>query len=377
MVKAAQRIYWGLFMRKSACRLLLAATAFFLSLSLPSFADATIPTEDIAGSADNALAKRYEGSFIVSYDKQAFTDFRVPLSPLKRSEDTEARDSSNNTVHRPERKIDVEGALTRLVYIAPQGRSPLEVLRNYQDVVEEAGGAVEFECKTEECGGDAGRAAYGGGGKMSLTQNFFYDTDIKDKELSTGACAVTSRITNQRYFSARVPQDAGDAWVTVQTYSVVPGNYCTALKDRTVAIVHVVEPKPRDKKMVLVEAAEMANAIDLDGSIALYGIFFDTDKTDLKPESQPTLKEIATLLSANPQLAVLVVGHTDSQGKFDYNLDLSSRRAAAVKAALVSAHGTDANRIATAGAGMMAPVASNATEDGRAKNRRVVLVKAN
>jgi outer membrane protein OmpA-like peptidoglycan-associated protein len=153
--------------------------------------------------------------------------------------------------------------------------------------------------------------------------------------------------------------------------------YCDALKGRTVAIVHVLEPKGRDRKMVVVEAKEMQSAIDVDGSIALYGIYFDTDKAELKPESAPTLKEIAGLMAAEPKLAVLVVGHTDSQGSFDYNLDLSARRAAAVKAALVSGHGVDANRLATAGAGMMAPVATNATDEGRAKNRRVALVKAN
>lgn len=364
-------------MRIRILRALLFAGSIVLSASQPSFSDATIPTDDTPGSADHPLSKRYEGSFIVSYEQQAYTDFSVPLAPLKRSDNPDERDKKNNSVFRPERSVDVEGALTRLVYVMPEGRSPLEVLRNYEDVAETAGGTVEFECKAEDCGGDATRAAYGGGNKMSLTQHFFYDTDIKDPELSTGSCAVTSKISDQRFFSARIPQEAGDAWITVQTYTVVPGNYCTALKDRTVAIVHVLEPMERDKKMVLVEAKEMQNAIDLDGSIALYGIYFDTDKTDLKPESDPTQKEIAALLSNNPNLAILVVGHTDSQGKFDYNLDLSARRATAVKNALISKHGADGKRIATAGAGMMAPVATNDTEEGRAKNRRVVLVKAN
>jgi len=74
---------------------------------------------------------------------------------------------------------------------------------------------------------------------------------------------------------------------------------------------------------------------------------------------------------------VLVVGHTDNQGSYEYNLDLSAKRANAVKAALVSSHGVDAKRLTAAGAGMMAPVATNDSEEGRAKNRRVVLVKAN
>lgn len=365
-------------MRISVFRAALAAAAAFLvAFSQPALADATVPTQDIPGAADNALAKRYEGSFIVSYEKLSYTDFRVPLSPLKRSEDDDERDRNNNRVYRPERSVEIEGALTRIVYVLPEGRSPLEVLRNYQDVVAEAGGQTMFECKRKECGGEAGGAAYGGGGDMSLTQYFFYDFDIKDEDFSNGACAVTSNIGDQRFFAAKVPQDGRDTWVTVQTYQMIDDLYCKALSGRTVAIVHVLEPKGRDRKMVVVEAGEMESAIDVDGSIALYGIYFDTDKAELKPESEPTLKEIAALMAGNPALAVLVVGHTDSQGAFDYNLDLSARRAAAVKAALVAQHGVDANRLATAGAGMMAPVATNATDEGRAKNRRVALVKAN
>ena len=113
------------------------------------------------------------------------------------------------------------------------------------------------------------------------------------------------------------------------------------------------------------------------GSISLYGIFFDTDKTDIKPQSEPTLKEIAKLMTGSPEMSVIVVGHTDNQGAFDYNLDLSSRRAQAVKAELTSKYGIGPERLIAAGAGMMAPVASNDDEAGRAKNRRVVLVKAN
>ena len=343
----------------------------------PALADATEPTADIEGAADSKLAKRYEGSFIVSYEKSAFTDFNVPLSPLVASTDADAVDSMNNHIFAPEKVAEVEGALTRIAYVLPPERSPLEVLRNYQDVVKEAGGEVLFECKKEECGGAADRSSSGGGGDMSLLMYFFHESDLKDEAFSNGACAQTSGINDQRYFSAKVPQADGDAYVTVQTYTMIDDLYCKALNGRTVAVVHVLEPKPRDKKMVVIEAKEMADSLTAQGSISLYGIFFDTDKTELKPESKPTLTEIAKLLTDDPKLAVIVVGHTDSQGKFDYNLDLSSRRATAVKEALVAQFGIDGGRLTAAGAGMMAPVASNDDEAGRAKNRRVVLVKAN
>lgn len=353
------------------------ATLVLSSSTTLSFADATIPKKDISGAKDNPLVKRYEGSLIVSYEKSAFTDFTVPLSPLKASADPDARDKNNNRVFAPDQKREVEGALTRVAYVLPEGRSPLEVLRNYQDVVEAAGGEVLFECKKEECGGDDSRATSGGGGKMSLAMFFVGEADLKDADFSNGKCALTSSISDQRFFSAKVPQSQGDAYVTVQTFSLIDDLYCKALNGRTVALVHVLEPKGRDKKMVVVEAAKMADSLSATGSISLYGIYFDTDKASIKPESEPTLKEIATLLANEPKMAVIVVGHTDSQGPFDHNIDLSSRRAQAVKAALSSQYGIDSGRLTSAGAGMMAPVASNDNEDGRAKNRRVVLVKAN
>jgi outer membrane protein OmpA-like peptidoglycan-associated protein len=111
------------------------------------------------------------------------------------------------------------------------------------------------------------------------------------------------------------------------------------------------------------------------GHVALYGIYFDHDKSDVKPESAPTLAEIAKFLKAEPKLSLYVVGHTDSVGTYDYNMALSARRAAAVVKELTGKHGIAAAPLKPAGTGPLAPVAPNDTEDGRAKNRRVELVK--
>ena len=129
--------------------------------------------------------------------------------------------------------------------------------------------------------------------------------------------------------------------------------------------------------MVVVKASDMAKQIDASGRIALYGLFFDTDKAEVKPESNPTLTEIAALLNSNPKLSILIVGHTDNQGAYDYNLDLSRRRADAVVKALVAGFKADGRRLRPAGVGMLAPAAPNDAEDGRAKNRRVEIVKLN
>lgn len=339
-----------------------------------ALSDATEPTEDIAGAKDTELVKRYEGSFVVSYERSSYTDFVAPLGPLKLDESGK-RDSSNNRFYAPETSVELEGALTRLAYVMPPDRSPLEVLRNYEDEVTAAGGEVLFECKREECGGDETRSSSGGGSDMSLMMHFVHEADLTDEAFSNGACALTSKIGDQRYFTATIPVDEAQATLTVQTFQLIDTGYCEALNGRTVALVHVLEPKARERKMVAVKAEEMAISIGETGRIALYGILFDTDKADLKPESDPALKEIAALLATDPALSVLIVGHTDSQGAYDYNLDLSARRAKAVVEALSATHGTDPGRIQPAGAGMMAPVASNDTPEGQARNRRVEVVK--
>jgi outer membrane protein OmpA-like peptidoglycan-associated protein len=353
---------------------LLFSALLVVAAHAPAFADATIPTKDIAGAKDNPLIKRYEGSFIVSYEQLAFTDFKVPLSPLER---IDRRDRMNNWLFVPKKEVELEGARTRITYFVPADRSPLEVLRNYEDVVKAAGGEVLFACKGEACGGDPNRSSAGGGGESSLMMYFVVESQLKDATFSNGACALASNIDDQRFFAAKIPQSSGDAYVTVHTFQVSDTSYCKAFNGRTVAVVHILEPKPRERKMVVVKADEMARTIGSTGRVALYGIFFDYDKADLKAESAPTLVEIAQLLKSDPKLAVLIVGHTDNQGGYDYNIELSRRRADAVVKALVANHGADAKRLRGAGVGMLAPAASNDGEEGRAKNRRVEIVKLN
>ncbi len=127
-------------------------------------------------------------------------------------------------------------------------------------------------------------------------------------------------------------------------------------------------------RMVVVSAAEINKGLATEGKIALYGILFDFNKSTIKPESRPTLDEIAKFLKANPAQNVYVIGHTDNVGGFESNMQLSNSRAAAVVADLSRTYGIAAGRMIASGVGLQAPVASNATEEGRAKNRRVELL---
>ncbi len=107
--------------------------------------------------------------------------------------------------------------------------------------------------------------------------------------------------------------------------------------------------------------------------MALY-LNFDTDKATLRPDAQPTLAEVRKLLAENPALRLAVEGHTDNAGTPAHNQQLSEARARAVVAALADA-GPPADRLQAAGFGQTRPVADNATEAGRAQNRRVELVQ--
>ncbi len=129
------------------------------------------------------------------------------------------------------------------------------------------------------------------------------------------------------------------------------------------------------KQEVVADAAAMGNDINATGHVSVYGIFFDTAKSTIKPESDAAISEIAKLLKNNGSLKLYVVGHTDNVGSFDANMKLSKDRADAVVKVLTGKHGIAAARLKPHGVSSLAPVTSNDTEEGKAKNRRVELVK--
>lgn len=128
-------------------------------------------------------------------------------------------------------------------------------------------------------------------------------------------------------------------------------------------------------QQVVADAKSMMSDIQTKGSASVYGIYFDFNKADIKPESEPAIKEIAKLLQENKGLKLYVVGHTDNVGSLDYNMKLSKARADAVVKELTTKYKISSDRLKSFGVASLAPVASNDTEDGRAKNRRVELVK--
>lgn len=126
---------------------------------------------------------------------------------------------------------------------------------------------------------------------------------------------------------------------------------------------------------IAVGAPDMRNKLMTEGKIVSYGIYFDVNKDQVKPQSYPSLKEIAAILKENPEIKITIVGHTDADGADASNLDLSGRRAAAVKNELVKSFGIEASRMETTGKGESQPVAPNDKPANKALNRRVEFIK--
>ena len=137
--------------------------------------------------------------------------------------------------------------------------------------------------------------------------------------------------------------------------------------------VWIIEPKAMAQEVVG-NAEAFAGDIESSGHAAVYGIYFDTGLSVVKAESGPALVEIAKLLSTKSSLKLRLVGHTDAVSGLEANMKLSQARAEAVLAALTGQHGVAAARVSAHGVGPLAPVETNATEQGRARNRRVELV---
>jgi OmpA-OmpF porin, OOP family len=145
--------------------------------------------------------------------------------------------------------------------------------------------------------------------------------------------------------------------------NVAPRVLVSVLEAAAMATDQIVVPSP----------ADMTKAFGAEGKIALYGVYFDTGRAEVKADSKPTLDNIAALLNAEPKLAVIITGYTDNVGSFESNLLLSKQRAESVVAALVTNYKIPAARLTAFGAGMTGPRAPNIDEAGRSKNRRVEL----
>ena len=210
----------------------------------------------------------------------------------------------------------VEGQFTNIRYQPPTGLttkpSTLQVLRNVENAVKQIGGSVVA--------------------------------------------------TDQSKETLKLSKDGKELWIEVWA-------------DHTGQYILTIVEKAAMAQDIVANADAFADGLKMTGHIAVEGIYFETGKSELKPESAAAIAEVAKLLKGDAGLKLYVVGHTDNVGALEGNMKLSLSRAQSVVQALTKTHSIEAGRISGYGAGPYAPVASNDAEAGRTKNRRVELVK--
>jgi len=218
--------------------------------------------------------------------------------------------------------VNVEGQRYYVQYRIQEGTKPpsqLQIIRNYTNAIKKLGGTVEKE-------------------------------------------------NVEGYAYMKLQKDNTEIWVHIETSVLTDINPYQLNIIQKGEMIQDVVASPEVSDIFAKEIGEK-------GKTAIYGIHFDTNKAEIKPESETALKEVSKLLSQNTGLKLYIVGHTDNVGEFDYNMKLSQARAESVVKELTSKYGVASDRVKPYGVGPLSPVASNKTEEGRAKNRRVELIE--
>ncbi|MDD2904222.1 MAG: OmpA family protein [Syntrophales bacterium] len=217
--------------------------------------------------------------------------------------------------------------------------SPLQITKNYANAVKAQGGEVLYEGKANAAG-------------------------MKNK-------------SGDRLASLKMVKEGKEIWIEIISYDRGHRYQLNAIEkgemkqEVSVTTPQPEAPKPEAKPEPPKE--DLAREIKSKGFATIY-VNFDVDKATIKPESQPTIDHVAQMLKDNPDLNLTIAGHTDGSGTMAHNKTLSENRAQAVLQALVG-RGIATDRLASVGFGQEKPIADNATEAGKAKNRRVELIK--
>lgn len=320
-----------------------------------------LPAKDVKGSKDYPGFKRLTGSEIIWYKESKFDELNIALAKVEFDYDKQE--------FKKTKREKEEGQLTTIYYKLPADSTTLEAVRQYEADLKPAGYETLF---TEE------------NDKLDDGYNRFveqiYPTAKKADQLQY---LHEFNKDEQRYAVLKGKRKEGNA-IYVSIYAFLLNDVSTGFdqlvenhkleKGNVVARVDILETKAMESRMEVVKSDEITSAIDSTGRIAIYGVYFDTDKADIKPESADSIAEIAKAI-AGGKGTYLIVGHTDNEGDLSYNQTLSLKRATAVTAALTSEYKIPAARVIPVGVGMAAPLAPNTDEKGRAKNRRVEIVK--
>jgi len=303
--------------------------------------------QDVSNCEDHPLITRYPGAYIDWCETQEFTNYEVAIGKY----------SGYRNI---DKWIPLEGKVTRIYYVVKGDKTMSEVYQNYRNSIKKAG--FEILVKGLHTQRNVSKEVGGGG--------WIQAAFIKNPLPTTGKINLfhgSSTTGGTSYLAAKLERRTGNIHVVLTGYQYK--------SDEVVFLLDVIEEAPLDDGKIDVDADYIAREIELNGSVALYGIYFDFNKSSIKPESQKTLDAIAEYLKKHPKVSLYVVGHTDMKGSLSYNMKLADSRSEAVVNELVTKYRIAKNRLTGEGVGPLSPKSNNTSETGRKLNRRVELVR--
>lgn len=316
---------------------------------------ATAQEKDKPGARDHEVVGRYAGSVLQNQGVQQHEQIDAPLGPVRRDSAGLQADQS----------LKAEGRLSHYLYWAPAGRSSLEVYRNYEQALKDKGFRIVYGCdQPQQC--------------QQLGLQHYAAQWTEASSTFTGGYNPLSRMDSNgsyppRYLVAQRDTPEGQLYVTLTAREP-----SSTEKERGVGGPYYLQvldvQKMRVDAVKVLDAKAIGSELEQAGKVVFHGVQFDTNSAALRPESQPQLQQMVAALKAQPGARVFIVGHTDNVGGYEHNRALSQRRAQSVVDAL-STQGIDKARLRAAGVANVAPMASNANEAGRARNRRVEMVQ--
>ena len=303
---------------------------------------------DVAGSRDNPLISRFSGSILQYYKVFKWDKYVLPVSPI-------VPEDGRKTW---KKKLAIAGKITRSQYSVSRDNNAAYVYANYLSALKKAGWKILFTGSgNRELGNDP-------------VEWCFYYYGNEGLDLERFGNAFNPRGDNHSYIAAEYQDEDRTVYAAIYIVDFKEESKGLAFTLITQDTIEIQNPKTG-----LVTAKIMTDKIRAKGHVALDGIFFETGKAKLKENSRAALANIASYLKSNSGKKFYVVGHTDNTGTFERNMALSLNRAKAVRTALIQRYGIPAAQLKAQGIGPLAPILSNATEEGRARNRRVEIAE--
>jgi len=303
---------------------------------------------DVPGSKDHPAVSRYPDSVIRWHRVENHRPYKIAVGPV-----TGYKAISD--------WVETEGRVTRVYYELTGERTHSEVYANYKKALVDEG----FEILADGMEPDRNVGKKPGG--RSWMGVHYGENPTADEKGVIVLLKGSSSVGGSAFVAGKKERAEGTIYVAV--------GIAQHSDEKVAILVDVIEEEAAETDLIVVDADAMGDDIDEHGRVALYGLYFDHDKATLTPDSKPALDEIAKFLKARPGLNVYVVGHTDATGTTSYNLSPSLDRAREVAGKLAADYGIDKKRLEPHGVGPLAPIFTNQSDRGRAKNRRVELVE--